>query len=121
MVVCGGGFSPPPTRISARAFTAAAVLMREYFVPMAARVYGENTVTASYQNAATLARWILHARPREARPAFAAGGSGGRAAHRRRNPCRGRGANPPRLSIAGRADPAFRFTSSACFTGSILD
>src|SRR5205085_7118478 len=59
------GFSPPPTRISLRAFAAAATLMGEYFVPMAARVYGENTATAREQNAATLARWILAVHPPE--------------------------------------------------------
>src|SRR5438067_982643 len=59
------GFSPPPTRISYRAFASAATLMREYFVPMAARAYGDEKPTAWDQNAATLARWILRARPRE--------------------------------------------------------
>jgi hypothetical protein len=59
------GFSPPPIRISRRAFTAAAVLMQEYFVPMAARVYGEHAVTTRDLNAAVLVRWILRARPRE--------------------------------------------------------
>src|ERR1051325_3672961 len=52
------GFAPPPTGISLRAFTAAAALMREYFLPMAARVYGEHATTAQDQNAAALARWI---------------------------------------------------------------
>jgi hypothetical protein len=39
--------------------------MREYFVPMASRVYGEHAVTAQDQNAATLARWILAVRSPE--------------------------------------------------------
>ena len=59
------GFSPPPTRISFRAFAAAAALMREYFVPMAARVYAEQAATTPDHNAATLARWILSSHPRE--------------------------------------------------------
>ena len=59
------GFSPPPTRISLRAFVSATALMREYFVPMAARVYGEHAVTAEDRNAATLARWILSSYARE--------------------------------------------------------
>jgi hypothetical protein len=59
------GFSPPPTRISARAFTAAAVLMRQYFVPIAARVYREHAATAQDQNTAALARWILSSHARE--------------------------------------------------------
>ena len=59
------GFSPPPTRISYRAFASAAALMREYFVPMAALVYREHAVTAQEQNVATLARWILAVRPPE--------------------------------------------------------
>src|SRR5256714_4980964 len=32
-------------------------------------------------------------------------------AHRPRNPCRGSGANPPRLAVAARANPAVRSTS----------
>src|ERR1051325_3973196 len=59
------GFLPPPTGISLRAFTAAAALMREYFLPMAARVYGEHATTAQDQNTAALARWILSSHARE--------------------------------------------------------
>ena len=56
------GFSPPPTRIGLRSLGAAAALMREYFVPMAAQVYGEHAVTAQDHN---LARWILSSHARE--------------------------------------------------------
>ena len=59
------GFSPPPTRITVPAFAAAATLMREYFGPMAARVYGEHAATPRDGNAATLARWILSSHARE--------------------------------------------------------
>ena len=59
------GFSPPPARISLRAFTAAAALMRGYFVPMAARIDGEHAATAQDQNTAALARWILSSHARE--------------------------------------------------------
>src|ERR1051325_5327238 len=59
------GFSPPPTRISLRAFSAAVALMREYFVAMTARVYGEHAATAPDRNAAALARWILSSHARE--------------------------------------------------------
>jgi hypothetical protein len=62
---CGAdGFAPPPTRISPRAFAAAAALIGDYFLAMAARVYGEVTPLA-HRNAAILARWILEARPKE--------------------------------------------------------
>jgi hypothetical protein len=59
------GFDPAPTQISALAFTAAAQLMSEYYVPMAERVYGDAGASEQDQNAATLARWILKERPNE--------------------------------------------------------
>jgi hypothetical protein len=53
------------TRISLHAFAGGAVLMREYLVPMAARVYGEHAPTARDRNAAPLPRWILSSHARE--------------------------------------------------------
>ena len=55
----------PPTRISLRAFTAATQLMRDYFVPMAERVYGDAAVTHIERNASTIAAWIARDRPDE--------------------------------------------------------
>jgi hypothetical protein len=49
----------PPKEISKRAFEAAAILVGEYFMPMAERVYGDAAVGRSHRNAASLARWIL--------------------------------------------------------------
>lgn len=63
---CGqDGASPPPSRISVRALTSAAELIGDYFLPMAERVYGDQGAPACRRNAATLARWILDARPTE--------------------------------------------------------
>jgi hypothetical protein len=63
---CGrDGFDPPPVQISATAFTAAAALVSEYFMPMAERVYGDAAVSLQDRNAATLARWILKTRAAE--------------------------------------------------------
>jgi len=59
---------PPPTRISPRAFAAAAVLIDEYFIPMAVRAYGDAQPTVRERNAAVLARWIVSARPEELHP-----------------------------------------------------
>jgi hypothetical protein len=57
------GIAPPPAAISARAFAAAAMLVADYCVPMAERVYGDAAATTADRNAATLARWIIGARP----------------------------------------------------------
>jgi hypothetical protein len=58
---CGSqdGMALPPTSISVRAFSAAAQLMTEYFVPMAERVFGDAAATTQDRNAATIARWIV--------------------------------------------------------------
>jgi hypothetical protein len=47
---------PPPSRIGHRAFAAAELLMTKYFLPMAARTYGEARLTTVERGAATLAR-----------------------------------------------------------------
>ena len=39
--------------------------MTDYYMPMAERVYGDVGASEQDRNAATLARWILKARPRE--------------------------------------------------------
>jgi hypothetical protein len=63
---CGeDGMSPPPTEISARAFAAAALLVGDYFAPMAECVYGDAAASHNDRNAATLARWIIRERPTE--------------------------------------------------------
>jgi putative DNA primase/helicase len=53
----------PPDSISAEAFAAAAELVSEYFLPMAARVFGDADASGAEHSAATLARWILKERP----------------------------------------------------------
>jgi hypothetical protein len=57
---CGAdGYGAPPQTITLKAFTAAAMLVDEYFVPMLARVYGDAAASVADRNAATLARWIV--------------------------------------------------------------
>jgi hypothetical protein len=66
---CGeDGVAPPPLTISARAFTAAALLVSDYFMAMAERVYGDAAATHEDRHAATLARWIIRERPNEVHP-----------------------------------------------------
>jgi hypothetical protein len=60
--------APPPRTISARAFAAAALLIGDYFMSMAERVYGDAAATREDRNAATLARWIMREHPNEAHP-----------------------------------------------------
>jgi hypothetical protein len=63
---CGeDGMAPPPSEISAREFAAAALLVGDYFMPMAERVYGDAAATREDRNAATIARWIMRVRPTE--------------------------------------------------------
>jgi hypothetical protein len=59
------GLDPAPRKISALAFSAAAQLMSDYYMPMAERVYGDASASEQDQNAATLAKWILKVRPKE--------------------------------------------------------
>ena len=63
---CGDtGMTPPPMTISQRAFAAAALLVSDYFIPMAERIYGDAAATTAERNAATLARWLRKTRPDE--------------------------------------------------------
>jgi hypothetical protein len=63
---CGeAGMAPPPKTISPRAFAAAALLVSDYFILMAERVYGDAAATIAERNAATLARWIHKTRAAE--------------------------------------------------------
>jgi hypothetical protein len=63
---CGeDGMAPPPNAVSARSFAAAALLVGDYLMPMAERVYGDAAATREDRNAATLARWIMRERPIE--------------------------------------------------------
>jgi hypothetical protein len=63
---CGEeGMSPPPTRVSTRAFDAASRLVGDYFMEMAVRVYGNAGGSCLDRDAATLGHWIIGARPTE--------------------------------------------------------
>jgi hypothetical protein len=63
---CGqGGMELPPETISAQALTAAAMLVSDYFMPMAERVFGDAATAAVERRAMTLAKWILKERPSE--------------------------------------------------------
>jgi hypothetical protein len=53
------GIDEPPRDIGVDAIDAAITLVREYFLPMAERVYGDASATAVERHAAMLARWIL--------------------------------------------------------------
>jgi hypothetical protein len=55
----------PPNLITPRAFTAAAMTVADYFMPMAERVFGDAGATELERNTATLARWIVKERPPE--------------------------------------------------------
>ena len=57
--------SMPPDSISEEAFTAAATLVGDYFMPMAERVFGDASAADVERRAATLARWIIKERPDE--------------------------------------------------------
>lgn len=57
--------APPPARITPAGFTAAAHLVADYLMPMAARLYGDAATSREDRDAATLARWIMKTRPRE--------------------------------------------------------
>jgi len=57
------GYAAPPTEISARATGAACLLVDEYLLPMAERVFGDAATPPEDRNAATLARWIFKTRP----------------------------------------------------------
>lgn len=57
------GRGAAPRTVSKRAVAAAAVLANEYFIPMAQRAYGDAAVPDAERHAATLARWIVSARP----------------------------------------------------------
>ena len=59
------GFAPPPSSISETSFAAACCLVADYFMPMAAQVYGDAAISAQERNAATLARWVLKAKPQD--------------------------------------------------------
>jgi hypothetical protein len=62
---CGGETGPAePETISPPAVTAAVRLMREYFIPMAERVYGDASIPHSDRLAMTLARYLRRHRLR---------------------------------------------------------
>jgi Protein of unknown function (DUF3987)/Primase C terminal 2 (PriCT-2)/Bifunctional DNA primase/polymerase, N-terminal len=57
--------TPEPTKIDAESVARACVLVGEYFMPMARRVYGDAAVGVTERAATTLARWIYKQRPTE--------------------------------------------------------
>ena len=59
------GYSAPPSGIGEKALADACDLVSDYFMPMAARVYGDAAIPESERNAATLARWIVKVKPQE--------------------------------------------------------
>jgi hypothetical protein len=59
------GMVAPPAVISDAAFLAAAMLVAEYFMPMAERVYGDAAATAAERKGATLGKWIVKERATE--------------------------------------------------------
>lgn len=63
---CGeAATTAPPREIGARAFAAAAMMIADYFAPMAERVYGDAAASERERAAATLARWIVAEQPAE--------------------------------------------------------
>jgi hypothetical protein len=63
---CGAdGMAPPPVQVGEDAFAGACDLVADYFMPMAARVFGDAAATLGERNAATLARWIVRERAQE--------------------------------------------------------
>jgi hypothetical protein len=63
---CGASSTAaPPIQITEPAFLAAAAWVSDYFMPSAERVYGDAGASRDDRNAATLARWIVQARPAE--------------------------------------------------------
>jgi hypothetical protein len=59
---CAGAI-PEPTSISKHAVEQAVLLMEEYFLPMAERVFGDAAIPIEERNARTLAAWIRRTRP----------------------------------------------------------
>lgn len=55
---------PEPSKVSEEAMRAAVGLMQSYFLPMAARVFGDASVPVEERNARTLAEWIKRTRPK---------------------------------------------------------
>jgi hypothetical protein len=61
------GFDAAPAAISDAATEAAAHLVLDYVLPMAARTYGDAASTQAERNISTLARWVAQERPSEVR------------------------------------------------------
>lgn len=59
------GLSAPPREVSEAVLANACDLVAGYFMPMAARVYGDAATPQAERNASTLARWIMQAKPPE--------------------------------------------------------
>ena len=55
--------TPEPAVVSCRAMEAAVAIMNGYFLPMAARVFGDAAVPIEERNARLLAQWIVRERP----------------------------------------------------------
>jgi Protein of unknown function (DUF3987) len=59
------GYEAPPAGISRSAFQAAIILVGDYLLPMAERVYGDAGLPAAERNATSIARWIVKMRAHE--------------------------------------------------------
>jgi hypothetical protein len=57
------GEAPPPSEIDDAGLALACDMVSDYFMPSAERVYGDAAAPITDRTAATLARWILNARP----------------------------------------------------------
>jgi putative DNA primase/helicase len=59
---------PEPKEITGKAVTAAALLIEEYFKPMAERAYGDASVPENERHAASIAKWIAANKPEAVNP-----------------------------------------------------
>lgn len=59
------GYGAAPPTISEDALAGACDLVADYFMPMAARVYGDAAAPPAERNATTLAKWIMQRKPAE--------------------------------------------------------
>jgi hypothetical protein len=57
------GYDAPPATISQEAMFSACELVGEYYIPMAARVYGDAASPPAERNATTVAKWIMQTKP----------------------------------------------------------
>jgi hypothetical protein len=63
LLEAAGSVAPAPGLVSRVSFVRAAALWEDYFAPMAERVFGDAALPEADRHAATLARWLVKARP----------------------------------------------------------